>query len=59
MFLFCVYTASNVEECFFCAAFASEIEAKRWIRTIKRRGHQPDLFIVKQDMDDPIPFEVK
>lgn len=57
--VFAVYTASNCEECFFCAAFSSEEEAKRWVKNVKRRGHTPELFIVEQSLDDPIEPEVK
>lgn len=59
MTIFCVYTTSNAEECFFCAAFASEIEATRWIRNVKRRGHRAELFIHEQSYYEPIDPEVK
>lgn len=59
MFWHTVYTESNCEECFACAAFLSEKEAKRWIRNVYRRGHKAKLFIVKSGVDEVIDLEVK
>jgi hypothetical protein len=54
--LYVVYTASNVEECFFVCAWPSRASAKNYVNNSPRKGH---LFIVEQDYSETIEPEIK